>query len=253
MRDISSTGMTRGRASPCYRSMCRPSIAEICWPASGCLGRGCEDLLHAPVLPRACAKGIADTLAIVREAWAGDPSMRTPLRALRRLHSWEKRRSSTDRPAAAPAGPLQQLKDSRRWQEEGEERSYWVTHLARDIGAWIATIDRYLRWMETLMAPPDSFLDSLRPDASRLRGRALRTAPTLLTLAEGAPGPVEAILAWRGMPEIRPDIAAWLDQLAGEYRQAKANAVETVQRMRKLSGVANRFAEEMKMASAVRR
>ena len=73
------------------------------------------------------------------------------------------------------------------------------------------------------MAPPDSFLDSLRPDASRLRGRALRTAPTLLTLAEGASGPVEAILAWRGTPEIRPDIAAWLDQLAGEYRQAKVN------------------------------
>jgi cyclic beta-1,2-glucan synthetase len=97
------------------------------------------------------------------------------------------------------------------------------------------------------MAPPDSFLDSLRPDASRLRGRALRNAPTLLTLAEGVAGPVEAILAWRGTPEIRPDIAAWLDQLAGEYRQAKVNAVDTVQRMRKLVEDANRFAEEIKM------
>jgi cyclic beta-1,2-glucan synthetase len=211
------------------------------------LGRGCEDLLHAPVLPRACAKGIADTLAIVREAWAGDPSMRTPLRALRRLIHGKSEGHQLIGQLRLLQAPLQQLKDSRRWQEEGEERSYWVTHLARDIGAWIATIDRYLRWMETLMAPPDSFLDSLRPDASRLRGRALRTAPTLLTLAEGAAGPVEAILAWRGMPEIRPDIAAWLDQLAGEYRQAKVNAVETVQRMRKLSTAANRFADEIKM------
>jgi cyclic beta-1,2-glucan synthetase len=211
------------------------------------LGRGCDDLLRAPILPRACTKGIADTLAIVREAWAGDPSMRLPLRALRRLLHGKNDGHQMIGQLRLLQAPLQQLKDSRRWQEEGEERSYWVTHLARDIGAWIATVDRYLRWMETLMAPPDSFLDSLRPDASRLRGRALRTAPTLLTLAEGASGPVEAILAWRGTPEIRPDIAAWLDQLAGEYRLAKLNAVDTVQRMRKLSDASNRFAEEMKM------
>ena len=184
---------------------------------------------------------------MVREAWAGDLSMRIPLRALRRLIHGKSEGHQLIGQLRLLQAPLQQLKDSRRWQEEGEERSYWVTHLARDIGAWIATIDRYLRWMETLMAPPDSFLDSLRPDASRLRGRALRTAPTLLTLAEGPPGPVEAILAWRGTPEIRPDVAAWLDQLAGEYRQAKLNAVETVQRMRKLSEAANRLAEEMKM------
>ncbi|HTB12900.1 MAG TPA: glucoamylase family protein [Bryobacteraceae bacterium] len=211
------------------------------------LSRGCEDLLNAPLLPRACTKGIADTLAILREAWAGDPSMRTPLRALRRLIHGKSEGHQLIGQLRLLQAPLQQLKDSRRWQEEGEERSYWVTHLAREIGAWTATVDRYLRWMETLTAPPDSFLDSLRPDASRLRGRALRTAPTLLTLAEGASGPVEAILAWRGTPEIRPDIAAWLDQLAGEYRQAKVNAVETVQRMRQLAADANRFAEETKM------
>ncbi len=211
------------------------------------LSRGCDDLLRAPLLPRACTKGIADTLAIVREEWAGDPSMRTPLRALRRLLHGKSDGHPMIGQLRLLQAPLQQLKDSRRWQEEGAERSYWVTHLARDIGAWIANVDRYLRWMETLTAPPDSFLDSLRPDASRLRGRALRTAPTLLGLAEGAPGPVDAILAWRGMPEIRPDIAAWLDQLAGEYRQAKVNAVETVERLRKLSGDAHRFAEETKM------
>jgi cellobiose phosphorylase len=211
------------------------------------LARGCEDLLHAPLLPRACTKGIADTLAIVREVWAGDPSMRTPLRALRRLLHGKSEGHLQIGQLRLLQAPLQQLKDSRRWQEEGEERSYWVTHLARDIGAWIATVDRYLRWMETLMAPPDSFLDSLRPDASTLRARALRAAPTLLSLAEGASGPVEAILAWRGTPEIRPDIAAWLDQLAGEYRQAKVNAADSVQRMRKLCSDANRLAGEMRM------
>jgi cyclic beta-1,2-glucan synthetase len=211
------------------------------------LARGCEDLLHAPILPRACTRGIADTVAIVREAWGEDPSMRTPLRALRRLLHGRSDGHQLIGQLRLIQAPLQQLKDSRRWQEEGEERSYWVTHLARDVGAWTATVDRYLRWMETLTSPPDSFLDSLRPDASKLRGRALRTAPTLLTLAEGASGPVEAILAWRGTPEIRPDIAAWLDQLASEYRQAKVNAVDTVRRMRKLSDDANRFAEETKM------
>jgi cyclic beta-1,2-glucan synthetase len=209
--------------------------------------RGCEDLLRSPLLPRACTRGIADTLVIVREAWGEDPSMRTPLRAMRRLLHGTSDGHQLIGQLRLIQAPLQQLKDSRRWQEEGEERSYWVTHLARDVGAWIATVDRYLRWMETLMAPPDSFLDSLRPDASKLRGRILRTAPTLLTLAEGPSGPVEAILAWRGTPEIRPDIARWLDQLAAEYAQAKVNAVDTVRRMRKLHDAANRFAEETKM------
>ena len=209
--------------------------------------RGCEELLHAPVLPRSSTRGIADTLAIVREAWGEDPSMRTPLRALWRLLRGKSEGHQLIGQLRLLQAPLEQLKDVRRWQEEGEERSYWVSHLARDAGAWIATIDRYLRWMETLTAPPDSFLDSLWPDAAKLRGRALRTSPTLLTLAEGASGPVEAILAWRGTPEIRPDIAAWLDQLAAEYRQAKANAVDTVRRMRQLSEAAHRFAEETKM------
>jgi cyclic beta-1,2-glucan synthetase len=211
------------------------------------LARGCEDLLHAPVLPRASARGIADTLAIVREAWGEDPSMRTPLRALRRLLRGKGDGHQMIGQLRLIQAPLQQLKDSRRWQEEGDERSYWVTRLARDVGVWVAVVDRYLRWMEILMEPPDSFLDSLHPGASKLRGRILRAAPTLLTLAEGASGPVEAILAWRGTPEIRPDIALWLDQLAAEYTQAKANAVSTVDRMRCLAELANRFAEETKM------
>ena len=211
------------------------------------LARGCEDLLHAPALPRASTRGIADTLAIVREAWGEDPSMRTPLRALRRLLRGKGDGHQMIGQLRLIQAPLQQLKDSRRWQEEGDERSYWVTRLARDVGAWIAVVDRYLRWMETLMEPPDSFLDSLHPGASKLRGRVLRAAPTLFTLAEGASGPVEAILAWRGTPEIRPDIALWLDQLATEYAQAKANAAATVQRMRQLADLANRFAEETKM------
>jgi cyclic beta-1,2-glucan synthetase len=211
------------------------------------LARGCEDLLHAPVLPRASARGIGDTLAIVREAWGEDPSMRTPLRALRRLLRGKGDGHPMIGQLRLLQAPLNQLKDSRRWQEEGDERSYWVTRLARDVGSWTAVVDRYLRWMEILLSPPDSFLDSLHPGASKLRGRVLRAALTLLTLAEGASGPLEAILAWRGTPEIRPDIALWLDQLATEYAEAKANAVATVQRMRLLAELANRFAEETKM------
>ena len=212
------------------------------------LARGCHDLLHAPVLPRASTRGIADTLAIVRQTWGEDPSMRAPLRALRRLLHGKVDGHQMIGQLRLLQAPLQQLKESRRWQQEGDERSYWVTRLARDVGAWTAVADRYLRWMETLLAPPDSFLDSLYAGASKLRVRVLRAAPSLLTLAEDASGPLEAILAWRGTPEIRPDIAAWLDQLATEYAEARANALSTVERMRRLADLANRFARETKMS-----
>jgi cyclic beta-1,2-glucan glucanotransferase len=139
------------------------------------LARGCDDLLHAPVLPRGCTKGIADTLAIVREAWAGDPSMRTPLRALRRLIHGKIEGHQLIGQLRLLQAPLQQLKDSRRWQEEGEERSYWVTHLARDIGAWIAAVDRYLRWMETLWRRPIRF--SIRCAPMPRASAAARSAP----------------------------------------------------------------------------
>lgn len=198
------------------------------------LERGCDELLAAPILDRRALKGVADTLAVLRETWDRDPSMRIPLRAVRRILHGKVEGYQAIGQLRMIMTPIQQLTEARRWHEENAERSYWVTHLAQDVASWIEVIERYLRWMETLSTPPDSFLEVLGPSMPKLRRRAVHVAPSLATLAEGNLGPVEAILAWCGTPDLRPDVAQWLNQLDAEYRQAKNNAIETVKKMRAL-------------------
>ena len=211
------------------------------------LERGCDELLAAPILDRRALKGVADTLAILRETWDRDPSMRMPLRAVRRILHGKVEGYQAIGQLRMIMTPIQQLTEARRWHEENAERSYWVTHLAQDVGAWIEVIERYLRWMETLSTPPDSFLEVLGPNMPKLRRRAVHAAPSLAALAEGNMGPVEAILAWCGTPDLRPDVAQWLNQLNAEYSQAKSNAIETVKKMRALRASAKELSTATNM------
>ena len=108
--------------------------------------------------------------------------------------------------------PVQQLTEARRWQEAKEERSYWVSHLARDVDQWIEVVERYLRWMETLSMPPDSFLAALSPDAAEAAAaRVCMWFRRWWRWRKEKSAPMDAILAWRGTPELRPDVAAWAE------------------------------------------
>jgi cyclic beta-1,2-glucan synthetase len=212
------------------------------------LERGCEEILTAPILDRRCPKGIADTLAILREVWGHDPSMKMPLRALRRILRGKVEGDQVIGQLRMVLIPVQQLTEARRWQEAREERSYWVSHLSRDVNQWIEVVERYLRWMETLSTPPDSFLEALSPDIPKLRRRVIHATPSLVALAEGKSAAMDAILAWRGTPELRPDVAGWLDQLASEYSHAKANAGETVRKTRALCATAKELSAATNMS-----
>ena len=76
--------------------------------------------------------------------------------------------------------PMQKLRESQRWHvSAADERSYWAARLAAELTCWTNTADRYLRWMETLAAPPDSSLSAIGQDAVQLRRRALRQMPSL--------------------------------------------------------------------------
>ena len=102
--------------------------------------------------------------------------------------------------------------------------------------------------METLGSPPDSALQATRPDAVRLRRRALRHAPSLEALAGDDPTPVDSILGWKDSPQLQPAIAEWLDQLAREYASARANAAETVAKFRsRCAPAAKRLADGINM------
>jgi cyclic beta-1,2-glucan synthetase len=211
------------------------------------VAQGCQELLHGPVLSRAALRGLGDTLSILREVCGRDPSIAMPLQALRRLLRGPVEGLELIHRLRIANGPIQQLQGLERWQHPGDDRAYWTSRLVQEVASWTEISDRYLRWMETLTNPPDSFLRPLGEDAAGQRRRALREIPSLLTLAGSGPTELDSILVWRSIPGLRPETAAWLDQLDTEYKQAKANAAATVKLLDQLAAAAARLAAGINM------
>jgi cyclic beta-1,2-glucan synthetase len=211
--------------------------------------QGCSDVIHAPVIGHSALRGLGDTLTILEEACSGDASLAVPLQALRKLLHRTREGHELAARLRMAALPAAKLRDGLRWGAADDERTYWTTRLTAELTAWIETADRYLAWMETLAAPPDSTLQLLGPDAVDLRRRALRHAPSLEVLAGEGSGltPVESILRWKDAPDLQPALATWLDQLAKEYAVAKANAGETISRFRTLRDAAKHLADGINM------
>jgi cellobiose phosphorylase len=213
--------------------------------------RGCRDLLRAPLLSSSCLHGIADTLGVLREETGQDTSMVMPVRELRRLLRGRAEGQELIVRLRMAKTPTQQLQDTGRWQETGEERAYWMSRLERELTAWNEVIDQHLRWMETLTQPPDSFLRPLGEDIVPLRDSAVREIPSLHTLANNLAGTpwagVGAILRWRGTPGLRPEVAAWIELLNTEYQQARESAISAVSRLESLAASAGHLAAGINM------
>jgi cyclic beta-1,2-glucan synthetase len=212
------------------------------------LDQGCRDAMSAPLLGHSARRGLADTFALLEERCGNDPSVAVTLQALRKLLRGS--REGHELAAHLPmAGPLaEKLRSDERWGEAADdERAYWAARFTSEMSSWIEMARRYLGWMETLASPPDSALRLVDPRGIALRRRALRHAPSLEALAGGAPAPVDAILAWKSSRAVRPEMAQWLDRLAGEYASAKANAAETVAKFQWLRMAAKRLADGINM------
>ena len=211
------------------------------------LERGLLDLPDSPVPGAACLRGLADTLSVLAELGGRDPSLRQPVRALRRLFRHGARGHELMARLGQAAHPVHQLSAAFRWQTTtGGEHAYWVAKLDQQLVSWTTAAARYLSWMETLAAPSDEFLRKIHADAVEVRGRALRTVPHLAMLAAGAEQPVEELLllAGKGTP---PAQSAWLRQLAAEYGQARAAARETVGRCQALAAQVRQLADGIRM------
>ena len=213
--------------------------------------RGCRDLLRAPLLSHACLRGMADTLGVLREETGRDVSIATPVHVLRSLLRGKVSGYELIVRLRMANHPVQQLQDTRRWQESGDERAYWTSRLERELSAWTEVVDLHLQWIETLTQPPDSFLLPLGEDIVRLRALAVSDIPSLQTLANSLAGTpwaaVDAILRWRGTPGLRPEAAAWIEQLNTEYTQARERAVAAVGRLEGLAAAAARLAAGINM------
>ena len=203
---------------------------------------GCHDVVSSPVLSDVCLRGLADTLSVVREVCGRDLALAEPFRELRRLFNAKADGHALIARLRLAAAHVQHLK-----RPFHDERSYWISRLESELDAWTRIVDRYLRWMETLAYPSDGMLEALGPEIVRLRRRGLHSIPSLAGLAHSIPHSVNAILARRGVPEMPPDVAAWLDQLANEIAEARRNAAEMVENFESLAQSALTLADGMDM------
>ncbi len=212
------------------------------------LQQGCHDVLRAPIIGPTGLRGLNDTLAILEEKCGDDPSAIVALQALRRLLRGSKEGHELIGRYRMALAPMQKIRDSQRWHlAVTDERSYWAARLAAELTSWTGVADRYLGWMETLASPPDSSLQAIAPDAARLRRRALHQMPSLQSLAENSHTLMDSILEWNSHPDLRPELSAWLGQLARDYAAARANAAEAVARLRALTDNAARLADGINM------
>jgi cyclic beta-1,2-glucan synthetase len=212
------------------------------------LEQGCREAVQAPLVGTESLRGLADTAAILSEVGGEDPSLSVPLRAMRGLLRGELAQHEFIARLRMASQAAAQLQEVRRWQTTPtDEPAYWASVLAREAASWTATVNRYLVWMETLSRPPNSFLHSLSEELVALRRQAVETIPSLYSLAETGSAPTESILMRRGIPGIRPEAAAWLDQVDAEYRDARARAAETLLSFETLAAGVHKFAEGINM------
>jgi len=205
------------------------------------LEQGCHDTIRAPLLGQ-CLRGLSDTLSVLREMCGEDPPAAEQLDALRRLVRGKAEGHGLIGRLRLAVAPLHQLKELQR----GEDASYWASRFEYELGSWTETVELYLKWMETLMRPPEA-VTVLGEHVARLRRRAVRQAPSLNALASGHSGPVDEILTRRMDPGLPSDVAGWLNQLAVEYQDARINATTAVANLKHLAENAEKLAAGMNM------
>jgi cyclic beta-1,2-glucan synthetase len=212
------------------------------------MARGCDELADMPVV-NSSLEGLADSVELLRALTGKDPSLSAALDGLRltlRESVQGIDKISRLRLAAYYAA---QLKQAQRWQPGlADEKAYWALKLTSELESWIAVIDRYLRWMELLSQASDEALFTLGPSFVQMRRDALRDLPSLRDLANGTSKGLGGLLAKRNTPELRPELATWLDAVHTEYQSAKRNAAETLAGLRNLSEASSRLASEINMA-----
>ena len=211
------------------------------------LQQGCTDVLKAPILGSTGLRGLHDTLSILEEKCGDDPSVAASLQTLRRVLQGTREGHHLIAHYRVAGVPLQKLEEAQKWHfSTTDDRKYWASRLSAELASWMAIVERYLPWMETLASPPDSSLLAIGQDAVRVRRRALHRMPSLQALAEGGTL-IDTILTWREARDLRPELREWLDQLASEYEAARANAAETVRSIEALSRSAARLADGINM------
>jgi cyclic beta-1,2-glucan synthetase len=170
----------------------------------------CDELAARPLLDESALHGIADTLSVLRQIAPNQKEAERPLTFLR-LEGLTKDQPANLEEIILRIRAARQLAQDLLIYYRGEEtdpRVYWARQISKQIAAWNGVIDKYLRPVEILMAPPAQLM-SLGEAAHESRRQALAATFSLRNIAvEGIPG-LEPLLAFHGrgeQPEIPPTV-----------------------------------------------
>jgi hypothetical protein len=145
------------------------------------LEQGCQDAIRAPALGQQCMRGLIDTLSILHQSCGPATLASVHLGTLQRLLRGKAEGHALIGRLRLAVAPLQQLREI----ERGAEPAYWASRLEYELKSWIETVELYLKWMETLMRPPEETVQVLgrppppprrtrHPVSARLSFRPLR-------------------------------------------------------------------------------
>ena len=219
------------------------------------LESGIHDLMTDPVVGPNALLGLADTLNALRHSLEGAPSLRPSISdALERLGALFdsppdelSQIVSRLRKAVSPAEML--AEELREAAGRVDEPAYWAEQIRRQLSAWIAVLDRYLTWVDSLASEPDETLAMLvGPGAILDRRQALALAPSLEVLASGSVGLVDDLRAAGGAaPDLPQPVAEWLHRLLDEFSRARWFAGEVIGQAEGLIQRGRRLADGMEM------
>src|SRR5213076_1143684 len=198
----------------------------------------CDELAARPLLDAGALRGVADTLGVMREIGATMKKAEHPL-AFSRL---------MELTASEPANleeVILRLRTARSFAQdlllffktrETDPRAYWAQQVARQIAAWNGVIDKYLRPVEILMAPPAQLM-SLGEATHESRREALAATFSLRNIAiEGISGlvPLLAFHERREDLEIPAAVREWVDLLVTEVEHSRRRASEELAQLGEL-------------------
>jgi len=213
------------------------------------LEQACQELESQPQLEVRALRGLADTLAVIIDRFPPDHTTAVPLETLRGLFQEESSGIEMLERIRLAAEPARKLTDSLRWSvTETEERTYWFNRLEQQVQAWIAYFDRYVRWADVLVAPPEEFLRPLGQDVILKRRRLLRYLPSWSELSQGGANMLPDIAADGSSEEaLPPHLRTWMADLTAEFTKVRAASEDFLVRARRIAERIETLATSMDM------
>jgi cellobiose phosphorylase len=198
----------------------------------------CNELAARPLLDESALRGIADTLGILQQIAARLKDTERPPALLHLVELTTARPVDLEEVILRVRAARQPAQDLllHFHGKETDPRAYWARQISKQVAAWNGVIDKYLRPLEILMAPPAQLM-SLGEAAHESRREALAATFSLRNISvEGISG-LAPLLAFHGRredQEIPPPVREWLDLLVTEVEHARRSASEQLAQLDEL-------------------